>query len=104
MARYSKSKQTRRGGDTGIRTRMALILVLAVTFLGAIRWAINVTNANARQLSANLSHIQNQYGTVQDAPLRYSTARVGSPSDPEWKSGPGPSIEPETKPGTNERR
>lgn len=46
--------------ERGLVARAAFVAVLALTLVGALRWAMNVTNANARQISANLRRMQAQ--------------------------------------------
>ena len=40
-----------------------MVALLSMTLLGAVRWALNVTNANARQISTNLTRLQGHYDT-----------------------------------------
>lgn len=51
--------------DAGIVTRAALVVVLSLTLVGAMRWALNITNANARQISTGLTRLQGQYDVRQ---------------------------------------
>ena len=44
--------------DSGITTRIVLVTLLSFMLIGAVRWAIDVTDANAKQVSRNLTHIQ----------------------------------------------
>ena len=51
--------------ERGVMGRMAITAALTLALLGAIRWASDITNANARQVSRNLTQIQ----STLDAPV-----------------------------------
>jgi hypothetical protein len=101
------SKPTSRNVSGAVRTeigtlvRMVLALALAFTLVVALRWAVGVTNANARQISTNLINMRNRYG--QDVPGGPSAPVVLDPVGKKQKASkptPGPSIDPiETAPG-----
>ena len=39
--------------DSEIASRIFIIALLSVTLIGAVKWALNVTQANAKQISGN---------------------------------------------------
>lgn len=47
--------------DAAILAQAIFVVVLAVLLVGAMRWAVSVTNANTRRISANVSGLQNQF-------------------------------------------
>jgi hypothetical protein len=82
--------------DRGLLGRAIMTVVLAGMLITALSWALNVTNANARQVSSNLTDIQDHMerapaGTVPPRPSQGSgkpnTAVV--PTD-----NSGPILEP----------
>ncbi len=75
--------------QSGLMTRAMLVVVLSLTLVGAMRWALNITNANARQISTNLTHIQDHY-EQQEIPV---TRRGKSPAPK--RPILGPILEPE---------
>lgn len=44
---------------TSLVVRILLLIALLFALVGAIRWAVNVTNANAKQVTGNLFQIEN---------------------------------------------
>ncbi|HZO91592.1 MAG TPA: hypothetical protein VFB38_24940 [Chthonomonadaceae bacterium] len=74
--------------EIGTLVRAALVLLLALTLVGALRWALNVTNANARQVSTNLTHLQARLGRPANGSR--TPVRAHEPVKPDA----GPSIEP----------
>jgi hypothetical protein len=79
--------------DPGLVARAAIVIVLAVCLLISLRWALNVTTANARQVSFNLTHLQDR----MDSPV--ATGRTGNPTGggqqkPGQDQGDGPILEP----------
>ena len=44
-------KPQKRDGE--IASRIVIIALLSVTLIGAVKWAMNVTQANAKQISSN---------------------------------------------------
>jgi hypothetical protein len=46
--------------DKEIMSRVVMIALLSVTLIGAMRWAFNVTQANAKQMSGNALRWQEQ--------------------------------------------
>ena len=75
--------------QAGLLTRALLVAVLSLTLVGAMRWALNITNANARQISTNLTHIQDRY--EQQAPPTAPRAKPTALPRPNV----GPTLEPE---------
>ncbi|MCS6777486.1 MAG: hypothetical protein RMJ43_12855 [Chloroherpetonaceae bacterium] len=71
--------------ESGILFRLALVALLLVALVGSLRWAMDVTRANARQVSRNLSRIRNQFEQPVTQPGVRSVI-------------PGPIIEPEEPP------
>lgn len=69
--------------DAGIVTRIVMVVALSLTLVGVLRWAMGITNANARQVSTNLTRIQ---GAMDDP------HSPGAGSD--TKSASQPSLEP----------
>ncbi|GEM_PF-6476292 len=45
--------------DGEIASRIVVIALLSVTLIGAVKWAMNVTQANAKQISGNAVRWQN---------------------------------------------
>lgn len=72
--------------EPAVTMRIVLVAVLAVTFVGTLRWAMNVTQANARQVSRNLSRMQNHIVT---------TPKTDETTNNTYNSIPGPTLEPE---------
>lgn len=77
------------GNQSGLMARAMLVVILSLTLVGAMRWALNITNANARQISTNLTHIQDHY-EQQAIP---ATPRTISPAPK--RPIVGPTLEPE---------
>jgi hypothetical protein len=69
--------------------RIVLTAVLVGTLAAAIHWAMNVTNANARQVSHNLTNMQDRFGK-QDSPRQ----NPGSGKSSLLETAPGPVLEP----------
>lgn len=46
-----QKKLQKRDGE--IASRIVIIALLSVTLIGAVKWAMNVTQANAQQISGN---------------------------------------------------
>ena len=76
-------------GQSGLMARAMLVVVLSLTLVGAMRWALNITNANARQISTNLTHIQGHYEQQET-----SVAQRGKSPAPK-RPILGPILEPE---------
>lgn len=53
--------------EIGTLARAVLVVVLAFTLVGALRWAVDVTNANARHISSNLTNVKSLYGKGAEA-------------------------------------
>jgi hypothetical protein len=64
---------------------MVIIFVLTVTLVGVIRWSMNVTEANARQISRNLTRMRDHLQEGQTADERSTGETAG---------GVAPSIDP----------
>jgi multidrug resistance efflux pump len=43
--------------------RVLLLIALLFALIGAVRWAIHITNANAKQVSGNLLQIEKKLST-----------------------------------------
>lgn len=54
--------------DRNVAGRMALTALLTLGLLGEIRWASDITNANAKQVTRNLTRIQ----STMNAPITQS--------------------------------
>jgi hypothetical protein len=67
--------------ETEITVRVVLVVVLAITFVGTLRWAMNVTQANARQVSRNVLYLKKRLD-------------VEPPHTQQRSQTPGPVIEP----------
>lgn len=76
--------------EPGVLFRLALAALLLVALIGSLRWAMDVTRANARQVSRNLSRIRNRF----EQPATPSGMRYAIP---------GPIIEPEELPARPNR-
>lgn len=70
--------------ETGLLARAALAVALTIILVIAMHWAMSVTNANAHQISSNLSNIQHQFERRAEAAARKKPA----------SAPPGPRIEP----------
>ena len=79
--------------DSGVAVRAIMVALLSLTLAGAMRWALNVTNANARQISTNLTRLQGHYDTPMERGSGGSNENSFSRSRPSL----GPTIEPETR-------
>ncbi len=98
---YTLRPAVRPSQDAGIVTRASLVVVLSLTLVGAMRWALNITNANARQISTGLTRLQGQYdvraqsGQAADPKRadKYSLSRSSGRSL--YNNASSPSIEPE---------
>ena len=58
MPQNTPTKPTRR--DNEVASRIAIIALLSVTLIGAMKWALNITQANAKQISGNAVRWQDQ--------------------------------------------
>ena len=74
--------------QNGLRARAMLVVVLSLTLVGAMRWAFNITNANARQISTNLTRMQDHYEQQAVPVTSGTTARMSK------RSANGPILEP----------
>ena len=84
-------RTTPRSQDSGVLARATLVVVLSMTLVGAMRWALNITNANARQISTNLTRMQGHYDTQASASAPRHEAF------PPRNSASGPLIEPDSR-------
>lgn len=67
-----------------ITARVTTIIVLSGLLLGALHWAMNVTTANARQVSNNLTQIEHHLQSPSPhngAALKHSGPVVDFPGD-----------------------
>lgn len=87
--------------NRGLMRRAMLTAVLALFLLVSLRWAVSVTNANARQLSTNLTSLQDRIDQHGQAAVGSVTAR-----DAVALSGDGPTLDPvdETAPRSHMQR
>jgi hypothetical protein len=78
----------------GVVGRAVFAIVLAACLFVALRWALSVTNANAHQLSTNLTNLQDglEKPPSTAAPLRRPPDTQGKPTD--GRSVDGPILEP----------
>ncbi len=58
MPQTTQNKPTRK--DSEVASRLVIIALLSVTLIGAMKWALNVTQANAKQISGNAVRWQDQ--------------------------------------------
>lgn len=80
--------------ETSILVRAVLVIALTFTLVLSLRWAVDVTNANARRVSTNLTHIR---GRLE--PGSPSEAGTGTRSKPKrGKSDAGPVFVPADTP------
>ena len=82
--------------DRRIAARFAIALVLTGMLLVALNWALNVTNANARQVSTNLTHLQYGFehtssGSSQGRPGHAAAEKTHKSSS---RRVSGPALEP----------
>ncbi len=75
--------------ERGLVGRAVIVAVLAVFMMAALRWAVDVTNANAKQLSTNLSSLQ---GRIEQHESPSARASQNLPSRP-TRSNDGPTLE-----------
>ena len=63
--------------DRGVVGRAAITGLLTLALLGAVRWASDITNANAKQVTRNLTRIQSTMDapTAQAAPEPRQTSK-----------------------------
>ena len=78
--------------ENGVAVRVIMVVLLSMMLVGATRWALNITNANARQISSNLTRIQGHYDTQAGA-----ERGIGQNNSSHSRPVPGPTIEPETR-------
>jgi hypothetical protein len=86
--------------EIGTLARALLVAALTLTLVVALRWAVNVTNANTRRVSTNLVRLQGRFGQQNSAGVRSAPA-VSDAADKQVPAPTiGPSIDPiETAPG-----
>ena len=78
--------------DPGLTRRAVLALVLACVLLVTLRWAVNVTNANARQVSTNLNALRDRIDEPLSTADPSRSAHVHKPRAA--LAADGPTIEP----------
>lgn len=87
-------QQARR--DPSLLVRAALAIALAALLLVALNWALNVTNANARQVSTGLTHLQNgmeqRPGDSESSRPQTNSGTTNKESGS--RNGSGPTLEP----------
>lgn len=79
---YVTRQQSRH--ESGVVTRAILVITLSLTLVGVLRWALNVTNANARQISSNLTRLQGHYDSQDQsmAPRNTGSLSIRPSRDP----------------------
>lgn len=85
--------------DSGIALRLVLLFLLAVTLIATLHWAMNVTNANARQIVNNLHKLRQKM--EENARMGRTPAadrEDGGASKPGRESAIGPTLGPATNP------
>jgi len=82
----------RKKSDSGILVRAGLIVLLVIGFVGALRWAMGVTNANTHQISNGLTRVQ---GSMDTSHASAAVQRSFAKRDRDQ----GPTIEPEESGG-----
>jgi hypothetical protein len=81
--------------DPGLVRRAVLAMMLASVLVVTLWWAVNVTNANARQISTNLSSMSDRIdGSWSDS--RETKHRRANPHA--VRAAKGPTIEPAEEP------
>ncbi len=63
----SEDETTTPSQERGVMGRLAITAALTLALLGAVRWASDITSANAKQVSKNLSEIQTTMGPSAQA-------------------------------------
>ena len=57
--------QNRVPKDSGITVRALLVVVLSITLVGVLRWAVDITNMNAKQVKKNVLEWQRHLNSSQ---------------------------------------
>lgn len=100
---FSQTKSTTPQSDLNVIVRAVLVVALAITLVGAMRWAVSITNANARQVSTNLTSIQKQFDEDAISEAKALTKEQSDNNDEKASETseasdktefPGPSVEP----------
>ena len=52
--------------DAGVISRLILVVLLTMTLVEAMHWAMDVTNANAKRISANFDTIRKETTTQRE--------------------------------------
>ena len=81
-----------RGMDRSIVARAGIALALFAVLAVSLHWALNVTTANARQVSSNLTSMQDHIEQSGAFPESAPNVRVGKPR--QAHSNDGPTLEP----------
>ncbi len=84
----TRQLSNRKQSDSGMLVRAGLIVLLAIGFVGALRWAMGVTNANTHQISNGLTRVQ---GSMNTSNASAAASRSFAKRDRES----GPTVEPE---------
>ncbi len=81
--------------DAAVIARVVMVAALTLTLVSAMRWAINITNTNARHISDNIVQIQSHISdpTTDVSPLNPKKSAAIPRPKPTTKI-PGPSIDP----------
>jgi hypothetical protein len=77
--------------DPGLVRQAVVALLLACVLLVTLRWALNVTSANARQVSTNLAGFQDR---IDGQGSGAGEARHGGHKSHAIRAAKGPTIEP----------
>ena len=81
--------------ESGVAARVVMVVALTFTLVAAMRWAINITNANARHISDNINQIQSHISAPSSDYPALQQRKTTSESKPESQVKiPGPSIDP----------
>lgn len=89
---YAKRSQ---GHESGVVSRAFLVIALSLTLVGVLRWALNVTNANARQISNNLTRLQGHYDNQGQSGGFQNTGSFRNANTSSIRPSRDPIIEPE---------
>jgi hypothetical protein len=88
MVRPEPQSEPKQSADRGLVARAALAVLLAGLFLVTLNWAVNLTNANARQVSSNLSSLSGRFEPAASASRRRRAPRDTAPQTAEVNDGP----------------
>lgn len=74
---FAPTSPLNRYRDTGVVSRLILVLLLTMTLFEALNWAMDVTNANAKRISANFDTIRKDAPSTQREGERVSMLTAG---------------------------